>query len=467
MGIRTANICLTHLNDLVETTEEQRKLLEGQAYFFRGYFHWEILKVWGNIPFIDQVYAPNDEMAAPQLGIYATAEKIISDLQKAADLLPEDWDLTETGKVTLGKNLGRVTKGIALANMAEVMLWCGSPLFTGIETGNYAYNKDYCKRAADAAYQVIKLADDKGLYALQPWAKYKDIFVNIIANHVPVTPEYLFSSPYRNGMGNNLGSFTFSHLSGKDAIYDSPTANYVEQFEMANGLPIDDPQSGYNENDPWANRDPRFGYNILTDRERQVVSLSDDRAFAQLYIGGRERKPTCSVTGYGWKKYWHVTFNVFDKGMPFGIYYDCPRIRFSEIYLMYAEAVNEAYGPTGKAPGSNLTAIDAVNKIRLRAGMPDVNAKFLGSTEALRPRIWNERAVELAFENERWYDLRRWHVAHLPKYTELYELQFDKNHTYFKKSLLKNIVFTERNYLMAFPTKQINLYPEFKQNPGW
>ncbi len=308
--------------------------------------------------------------------------------------------------------------------------------------------------------------EDRGIYSLQPWEKYKNIFVTKAGGTTPVTKEYLFSSPQRNTMTNYIVTFAFSHITGKDAVYSSPTQNYVDLFEMANGLPINDPESGYNENDPWVNRDPRFRYNILLDGDRQVVNLTDDRAFVQLYIGGRERKVSCSVTGYGWKKYWDETMNRFDNGHT-RLIYDVPRIRYSEIYLIYAEAANEAYGPFGKAPGAAITAVDAINKIRARAGMPDVHTKFLGSTEAFRPRIWNERAVELAFEGERWYDLRRWHVAHLPEHTGLYELQFDKEHTYFRRVLSREIVFTERHYFMPFPVQQANLYREWKQNPGW
>jgi len=149
-------------------------------------------------------------------------------------------------------------------------------------------------------------------------------------------------------------------------------------------------------------------------------------------------------------------------------YFNVPRIRLAEVYLWYAEAVNEAYGgPDKTAPGSSLTAVDAVNIVRTRAGMPPVHSKFLGSKEAFRARVWNERAVEIAFENERWYDLRRWHVHHLPQYRELYELQFDKDHTYFNKVLYRTIEFAERHYFLPFPTNQVTLYPEWKQNPGW
>ena len=239
---------------------------------------------------------------------------------------------------------------------------------------------------------------------------------------------------------------------------------------MANGLPIDDPDSGFDPMHPWDNRDPRFKYNILVDGEKLVNGTPTQSSwkYAQLYLGGVARTSTGSLTGFGWKKFWDETLNNWDNGMgEVNYWFSIPKIRLAEVYLIYAEAANEAYGPKGQDPNASLTAVEAVNLVRARAGQAEVNAKFLGSTAAFRERIWAERAVELAYENKRWYDLRRWHVHHLPKYKELYELQFDQNHTYFKKVLYKTIPFAEQHYWLPFPTNQVTLYPEWKQNPGW
>lgn len=462
-GIRAANITLAHLNDLVGATDEQKNLIAGQAYFFRGYFHWELMKAWGNIPFIDTVFTADDEMKVPQKGLYVTAEKIVQDLQKAADLLPENWDQTVVGAKTPGQNSKRANKGMALANAAECLLYCGSPLFNGVETGNYTYNTAYCQRAAEAAWRVLEIAGH-GVYGLEPWATYKNNFY-AKNSKFPFTKEIIFNGPNRGDCRYFTSSFTFGHI-GTDAWYSAPTQNYVELFETDKGLPITDPASGFNPVDPWNKRDPRFRYNILVDKDRQVTSIADARAFVELYIGGRERTAICSLTGFGYRKYWDETLNVFDNGWN-NYTYSVPKIRLAEIYLIYAEAANEAYGPTGKDPNANLTAVEAVNLVRARANMPGVDVKFLGSKEAFRDRIWNERAVELAYENKRWYDLRRWHVHHLPKYKELYELQFDKNHTFYNKVLFKTIQFSEQHYWLPFPSNQVTLYPGWKQNPGW
>lgn len=458
-GIRAANISLSHLKDLIDATDEQKKLIEGQSLFFRGNFHWELMKVWGAVPFVDTAFVGVDIPLIPQLGLYETVEKVVKDLDRAIELLPLDWDQTVTGQQTQGNNAGRATKGMAMALKAECLLYAASPLFNGTATGNYEYNLDYCKKAAKAAWEVIELAN-QGIYTLEPWDSYSDIFYRL-DNTVPRSKETIFF-PVHRGVHSRytIGQFDLNNRGW--AV--SPTENYAELFGMANGLPVDDSESGFDPKHPWDNREPRFYYNFLLDGEKIVKNLNDDRAFAQFYIGGNRRKQ--NVTGYNYKKYWNIVLNPYDNGWS-RYFRTIPKLRLAEIYLFYAEMVNEAFGPDGVMPGADLTALDAVNIVRHRANVPDVNPKFTSNTEIFRDIIWTERAVELAFESKRWYDLRRWHVATELKYRELYSLEFDKDHTYFKKVLLGTTAFFEKHYWMRYPVSQVNLYSGWKQNPGW
>ena len=402
------------------------------------------------------------------MGLYPTAERIVSDLEKAVELLPVDWELTQTGQVTSGENIGRLTKGVALAVKAEALLFCASPLFNGVETGSYIYNADYAQRAAEAAWKVIELAD-QGLYSLTPWGdEYKKNFFRRDGQRNNITTETVFPHTWR-GHSRYFGRGVLppSH-GGSSSGYNGVTQNYVELFEMANGLPIDDPDSGHDLMNPWEDRDPRFRFNIAVDGDRIVTGREEPWAFFQLYIGGNERANNCSRTGFGSKKYWDELFNNTNRGINTSVVFNPPRMRLAEIYLFYAEAANEGYnGPNGKHPAANLTAVDAINEVRNRAGMPGVHSKFLGSKEAFRERVWNERAVELAFENKRWYDLRRWYVLHLPKHTDLYELRFPQDHSWFERVLHHSIPIKERHYWLPLPVAQVSLYPEWKQNPGW
>lgn len=466
-GIRQVNLAFSKLDKLINPTQEELDLLKGQLYFFRGYLHWEIMRVWGNIPYVDTFLSPSSDMKIRRLeNFQATAEKVVADLEKAAEYLPADWDQTVVGQRTFGQNIGKITKGAALAMMSEVLLYCGSPLMNGVSTGNYAYNTDYMKRSAEAAWEVIQLAN-QGVYELESWENLPELFRTMDRTFPNKSRENIFSALPRQHSRWYAQTYVFASVGG-EAVYSSPTQNYAEFFEMENGLPLDDPESGYDPMDPWSQRDPRFYFNFILDGDKIVEKLSDSRAYVQLYIGGNNRNANNSQTGYGWKKFWHIRDNNHDNGWGDESKYTlCPRIRLAEIYLIYAEAVNEAYGPNGTHPGANLSAVDAVNIIRQRSQMPDVNQKFTDNQENFRERIRNERAVELAFEAKRWFDIRRWHVAHLTKYKELYALEFDANHSYFRKVLLYTRVFDEKHYWFPFPTEQVTLYEGWEQNPGW
>ncbi len=464
LGIRKANNALSHLNDLVTPTQEQRDLLEGQALFFRGYLHFEILRAWGGVAYVEKAFLPSDDMKLPRLSYIETANKITADLQKAAGLLPANWDETTVGQTTLGQNAGRVTKMAAYGYLGKNLLYAASPLMNGVTTGSYTYNEELCKEAANALYEVIKLAD-QGYCGLETWADYYKNFYTLTAEP-PIGKEIIFNNPvYRKNKRWRYGDFSMTYLEGW-GCYSSPTENYVENFGMANGLPIDEADSGYDHANPWVNRDPRFYYNILKDGDRMILAATETNpdAFAKLYTNGRHRNSQNSITGYGYKKYKDLLCNPVDNGWN-NYTFECPNMRLADVYLMYAEAVNEAYGPTGKIPGG-ITALEAINIVRSRATVPGVDARFL-TKDKFREIIRKERAVELAFEGHRWYDNRRQYISHLSEYREKYILEFPQNHSFFTKTLHTTIVFDKKHYWLPFSKNQVNNYMEFKQNPGW
>jgi hypothetical protein len=172
------------------------------------------------------------------------------------------------------------------------------------------------------------------------------------------------------------------------------------------------------------------------------------------------------MTSYFERKFWPKGANAYDK--QWNQYrYATPIIRLADVYLMYAEAMNEVYGPTGTDVEAPMTAVEALNVVRARSMMPPVADKFTVSKQALRVRIRNERSVELCFEGHRWNDMRRWHIAHLPEYKIIYDMEMDKEHTYFKKVVRAQRTFDERHYWFPVFTEQTQLYKGWPQNPGW
>lgn len=474
-GIRVANIGLANFDKLVNATQEEKDIIKGQLLFFRGYFYFELMKYWGGFPYIETLLPPTEKWNLPRLNYRETALKAAADLEAAANLLPVKWDDTEAGKRTLGNNRMRINKVTALSFLGKDLLYAASPLMNRESTGNASFDADLCKKAADAFAQAINICDQTGVYTLQPWEKYTDMFwLADPARKLPGGAEVIMTAPNYGSWSEN-GSMIYSvqQLSNNGQQF-GPTANYVKNWGMANGLPIDDPASGYNPADPWSNRDPRFYKTIVVDNDLIASSTSagaDQRA--QLYVGGRHRIGSgANITGFLTNKYWGPTINKYDN-IRYNYYFRAPIMRLADVYLMYAESVVQGYGTAQSGVSGCITAEAAFNRVRNRAQLPNLDAKFTGTKDAFMGEIIRERAVELSFEAQRWCDLKRWLLSTQPKYREKYELQFDRGPApdykpiNIREQLFTTIVFEDRHYWLPMPVDQVTLYPEFKQNPGW
>ena len=462
-GIRKANIGIANLDKLVDATQEEKNLIAGQLYFFRAWNHFMLMQYWGGLPYIDVVLDANSVFNLPRLSYQATAEKAAEDFQKAADLLPIDWDQTAAGKATLGKNAVRINKVMALAYKGKDLLWAGSPMMNQESTGNATYNADFCKRAADAFAEALKICEETGRYELADWDHYQEIFYTYKQNKLNGLKEVLF---WENMATCHIGVWRWNlvndwrpPLINNSGIKCYPAANYTDYFGMANGLPIPDitkpdAASGYNPEYPYKDRDPRFYYNFIYDAVKTVLDgskilkdgLPDERKqYASLYEGGLYRTDTpskCVFTGYMNKKF------------------------------------------TSSASGYSLSAVGAIDKVRARAGVAGVNSKFLGSVDDFMSEVRRERAVELSFEGHRFTDLRRWLLLDKAPYNKKTAVYFDRAADQSDKDRyanpkenhvlnLREVVLVERKYSLPkhnwfpFPQKDVQMYPEFAQNPGW
>lgn len=504
-GIRKANIGLANLDKMVDATQEEKNFIAGQLYFFRAWNHFMLMQYWGGIPYLDRALSSSETYTLPRLSYQETAEKAAEDFQKAADLLPIDWDQTATGKTTLGKNVIRINKVMALAYLGKDLLWAGSPMMNQESTGNATYNADFCKRAADAFAQVLKICDETGIYELADFDHYSDIFYTYKQNKVNGVKEVLF---YENMATCHIGVWRWNlvndwrpPLINNSGIKCYPAANYTDYFGMANGLPIPDitkpdAASGYNPEYPYKDRDPRFYANFIYDAVKTVKNgskilkdgLPDERKqYASMFEGGLYRTDTpskCCFTGYMNMKFTSQYMNDFDDYKE-GNVLVMPLVRLADVYLMYAEATANGYGSaTATASGYGLTAVGAVDKIRDRAGVGHVDAKFLGSVDQFMSEVRRERAVELSFEGHRFTDLRRWLLLDKAPYNKKTAVYFDRAADQTDKERYENpknnhvlnlreVVLTERHYSLPkhnwfpFPKKDVQMYPEFKQNPGW
>jgi len=469
-GIRNCNLALQNMPLLSQATDEERTLLRGQLYFFRAWFHNQIIDAYGGMPYIDTALAPGDEMKFPRLTYQETAELILKDYERALPLLPEDWDETVVGGQRLGANKGRVTKGTVLAYKAKLLLYAGSPLMNKFSGADYTYNKSYCERAAAAGWEMIQYANKevggKKRHELLPWANYSNNFYMNDGTY-PWTPEIIWER-VDAAKGNSAYEYivranSFTRLGGRAG--ENVNQTFVDKFEMADGSRYN-PALYDNDNEKrWGYRDPRFKNNIVVDRDQHGLTAN---SIVRLYEGtGTDKTASGGIAlPYLPNKFWPFGADKFD--MNYALLYRVnPLMRLAEVYLDYAEAVTIAYGPTGKAPGANLTAVDAINIIRTRAGMPPATEAATGYGSFLE-LVQNERNVELCFEGHYWYDIRRWYIAHLPENLICVDLKFDKDWTDFKRATIKTKVFEKpKHYWMPLHRDQTLLYPGFYQNPGW
>lgn len=495
-SIRKANIGLANLDRLNDATTEERNLIEGQLLFFRGWNHFMLMTYWGGLPYIDHVLPSGETPMLPRMNFQDCAELAAKDLQDAAKLLPVDWDKTDAGKLTLGNNNIRANKIMALAYAGKTLLYAGSPLMNYESQGSRSYNADFCKRGADLLGEALALTESTGRYELAPFSQYTELFHYADrGTRVPGLKEAIFMENLCELLGgsnwNQKNDYHYQKIVSS-GVKVQPTANYVLYFGMANGLPIPswteaDPVSGYDPSYPWRNRDPRF-YKIFGYDGAQIVKddtgkMDPEVKYCSLYSAGDMRNHgggKANQTGFVELKWVPLiaklcaTYNEYEICMALSF------MRLADVYLLYAEAVANGYGsPASKSSTFAMTAVEAVDKVRQRAGVPGVDSRYLGSTDAFMSELRRERAVELAFEGHRFHDLRRWLLLTERPYTFKTRLEFDRapgidfnnptenRVTNLREEIILERKLEERHYWFPLPTADVNIYPEFGQNPGW
>jgi starch-binding outer membrane protein, SusD/RagB family len=497
-GIRKANLGLENLDKLTDATDEEKKLIKGQLLFFRAWFHFELMQFFGGLPYIDHVLPADQPLRLPRLSYQECAEKAAQDFREAANLLPINWDNTTAGTRTLGKNALRINKIMALGYLGKNYLWAGSPLMNKASNGNSAYDQELCKKAASAFGELLTLVESgQTQYALVPFANYSSNFYTQGQNWLmPGGTEAIFRAPTwgaNNSNWNTSKQYQPSPHLTDETIKFLPTSNYVNNYGMANGLPIPDitkadPESGYDPEFPWRGRDPRFYHDIVYDGVKTVqgslpANIDQTIRYANLFTGGNYRNVNSgSRTGYLLYKFIPLKANRYDGGFDYAnsLHVKVPYMRLADIYIMYAEAAAQGYAsPIGKDPNYSKNAAEAINVIRDRAGVGQVAPKFMGSLDMFMNELRRERAVELSFEGHRFTDLRRWLLLIQSPYTLKKSLEFDRvgtfNTTDPKQNRVANLReqvilerrFTEKHYWFPLKNADVNMYLEFTQNPGW
>lgn len=482
-SIREANIFLNQI-DGAEFGEAKKRRMKGEAYFLRAYFYQNLLRIYGGVPVFTKVYGLNDDFEAPRNSFKETVDFIVANADSAAALLPVSYT---------GVDVGRATKGAALALKARMLLYAASDLYnmnpSGQPENGYTGGQDRIAQWR-AAKNAAKAVMDLGVYSLfrpdpatpeEAAKNYADIWLT------PLNNEFIFARYFIQSRGTtdipNVGRYD-----GPNGYHNwgsnTPTQNLVDAYRMADGSKFDwnnPAEAGA----PYEKRDPRFYASIQYDGARWVPRPADVasldpvgiiQTFTALTLPDGSTVPGLD-SRFGPIEDWNGTYSGYYKRKAIDpavdhqfVSQEVPWIfiRYAEILFDYAEASIEL--------NELDDAVTALNRIRRRGGMPGFSVGM--GQAALREEYRNERRVEMAFEEQRYFDARRWMIAPavfgenargikiLVKGTN----PLDRSSYYdYQYSLLdvEQRRWDDKMYFMPIPRDEMNRNGLLRQNPGY
>lgn len=462
--IRKCNIVLERIDEVPYDPGDAdfNKRSKGEAYFMRAIVFWEGVYRYGGLPIVDHRIAGGESAKYPRSSFEDCVNFIVDDCDKAAELLPD--------KYSNSTMVGRATRIAALALKARVLLYAASPLFNTanpymsvgadkaklIGYGNF--DKNRWKLAADAAKEALDaaIAAGYGLYkGGTPQTNYEHVWTEpdnveiILANK-----KYRNFSTFDKPISGNVPEWAGSSWSDGGLF---ATFNFVMKYEKKDGNKQTwNMEGGDNLLAKYSELDPRFAQTI----GYQGSVWSDEIGTLDFLPGGAHNVS------------YDKTKHLVRKWVPRSLKATSPRnytnmdwilFRVAELYLNYAEALNEYQGPCTEA-------FNAVNEVRSRSGMPGFPTSL--DQNAFREKLRNERAVELAFEDHRFWDIRRWMLAEEEGVMQgkMYGLQLSKivgsTEVRYKPYVFENRLWSRRSYL--HPIKQNEVDKGYLlQNPGW
>jgi hypothetical protein len=438
-GIRECNYALSIIDE-VDIEDDRREILRAELKFIRAYRYHDLIRNYGKVVLMgDRVSNLDDDFTSP--GFYEKSEisecinYAVNQLDEAAAALPvnnsSEWPL------------GRATKGAALALKARLLLYAASPL----------YNVGTWKDAADAAKAVMDMTK------YQLYGDYGSLFLDENSN------ETIFERLYAAGSNHVCMEIANGPNGYSGWAGNVPLQNLIDDYEVLvdpqTAVPFDTTNPEH-VNNPYENRDPRFYATILYNgaeyRGRQVETFLP---------GGQDSKDgidnwNTSFSGYYLRKFIDETLPIVN---PWDVAGTQPWIymRYAEILLNFAEARNEDTGP-------DTEVYAAINAIRDRAGMPDLPGGL--TKDEMRKKIWNERRIELAFEEHRFYDVRRWQIAMEIENEPAYGMRINKiddtTFTYERIIALDGRRFEIQHYWLPIPLDEIQSSGGLlEQNPNY
>lgn len=436
-SIQFVNIFLEHVDNITFTTDEAnnqmfRDRLKGEAYGLRALNLYYLLQNYGGVGTSGELlgvhiwtssFNAEMDMNVPRNTFAECVAQILDDVKKASELLPYEYEnISSTSQIpakytSIGASLDgynkvfgsttflRMSGRTAAAVGAQTALLAASPAFSAGSGVTWDVAADQAAKVLDKIGGVAGLAPQGHIW-------YSEAVIGSNVEETKNNAEIIWRSGHSESSDLEADNFPPS-LYGKGRV--NPTQNLVDAFPMANGYPIGDPRSGYDAANPYEGRDPRLNLYIVYDGSKLGISNSTIHTGTDAANNdGINREAGYSTrTGYYMRK---LLRNDVDPNPTNTIskQHYTKRIRYTEIFLAYAEAANEAWGPTGTGT-HGYSAYDVVKAIRERAGVGTDNGdpyleEAKASKDKMRELIRNERRLELCFENIRFWDLRRWNA---------------------------------------------------------
>lgn len=522
-GLRDCNIFLENIGKVPDMKEEEKKRWTAEVKFLKAYYHFCLVRMYGPVPLIKEnlpIDADVNKVKVYRNTLDDCFAYIVELLNEATADLPD--------RITNpAQEAGRITKVISLAFKAKVFVFAASPLFNGNadqnglknNNGQQLFNTSYVKEKWDSAVNACKAAIDfceqqgMKLYYYNPdFQQYNltDTIVTQLSIRNAITQKWNAEIIWANTQSytDNLQAYmtTWWDPTKLDGVVTrgefSPPLKIAEMFYTDKGVPIDEDKSwnysgrytlkvggkgdelyirnGYTTASLNFGREPRFYADMAFDGSVFYGQgrYDDSKPSDLFYLEGKFKQRNGygkqginTATGYYVKKLIHFQ-NVIGEGNNYSISaYAWILIRLSDLYLMYAEALNEAQGPTAEA-------YDYINRVRKRAGLSSVqeawstwsiNPVKYQTKEGLREIIHRERLIELAFEGQRFWDLRRWKeaVKELNKPIVSWDLKQETAQSYYRNLVIFNQTFGTKDYFWPIDVRNIEVNPNLVQNTGW
>lgn len=478
-GIRKCNVFIENIKTAtVAASEAEKASWTAQARTLRALYYLQLIKRYGGVPVFDRPLGTGHDFSADRRASFAeVVQFILSDCDSAlavpANREGFPWEIYDN-------QYGIMTRAVAYAIKSQAVTYAASPLWSdGAFTWEDAtrINAEALSRCLANDYRLFDVTPDPAI-AQNAYALY---FFTGSDDQRAVDKETIYHLGQQMSVWRDAG---LPSNPGMERTGPCPTQELADSYEMANGEapilgyadaerlePIMNPASGYDEDNPYQGRDPRFYASIYYNGAIRHLDQPGGKK-VETFAGGEEgistRDPRHTRTGYYLRK-----FNNHRSGLSNEADGAVRLFRLAELYLNFAESAYQSAGPDVPVEAENfsMSAREAVNAVRARVGMPGFPAGM--SREAFEKKYRNERRVELAFEEHRFFDVRRWKILdQTDRFVTGMRIRKEGEDFTYERFKFPDRECSSGKYLM-YPIDQdeinkiISLTGENWQNPGW